>query len=70
MITDQKISRIPFNYKDPQTVYICNLDIEFDGLGSDYLERYQCVIYFKTHPTNNLLQNGYSIQSIRRFPNR
>lgn len=51
-ITNQKIlinesTLIPFNASDPHKVYICNLDIEFDGLlGSDFLEHYNCVIDF------------------------
>lgn len=39
---------IPFNKDDPHRVYICNLDIDFDGLlGSDFLDHYNCIIDFK-----------------------
>lgn len=74
-ITDQKIIIneavfIPFDDNEPFKIYVCDLDIEFDGLlGSDFLERYNCIVdiknkklitNFKTIPIHKVTDQGLS----------
>lgn len=41
------LTLIPFNVINPHNDFICNLEIEFDGLlGSNFLEHYNCVVHF------------------------
>lgn len=60
---------VPLNYKVPHKVYICNLDIDFDGIwGSNFLEHYQYIVditNFETIPLYKVTDNKTPVAKIR-----
>lgn len=51
---------IPFSKNNPHQVYICNLDIDFDGpLGMDFLEHYECIVDLRNR---QLITNVKTVQ--------